>query len=259
MKTLPAVFTALVLAALYGFSFTTPSDNSVGEETYSVKTRELTIRSGAGTEFPVIKKYKREEWVTVVDKTNVKWWKVKLSPNNFGFAYAKYLGKVPEDQIGDAQGWVKMDLVTGEAPECFNFIELADENIDNYLAIKVNIPTIDAIVKLIDPNLEECIRYAYVNGGQTYYMRNIPQGVYTLKIASGQDFRVKYDAADFCRTKFMQNAKYEELTAPLDFNIYTYPQGSKTITKTPNHTVEISPSGAMEDDKSIINYVEFNF
>ncbi|HET6995208.1 MAG TPA: SH3 domain-containing protein [Chitinophagaceae bacterium] len=58
-----------------------------------VTTQEsnLNIRSGAGTDFPIVGKAARGETVTLIKKENDQWWVVKTDKGKEGFAFTQYL------------------------------------------------------------------------------------------------------------------------------------------------------------------------
>jgi uncharacterized protein YgiM (DUF1202 family) len=51
----------------------------------------LNIRSTPSTEGDIIGKAAHDEVVTLVEKTNDSWWKIKTADGEEGFAYAQYL------------------------------------------------------------------------------------------------------------------------------------------------------------------------
>jgi len=60
----------------------------------TTKESNLNIRSGAGTDFPIISKAARGEIVTLVKKENDQWWVVKTDKGKEGFAFTQYLTPV---------------------------------------------------------------------------------------------------------------------------------------------------------------------
>lgn len=60
----------------------------------TTKESNLNIRSGAGTDFPIIGKAARGEIVTLVKKENDQWWVVKTDKGKEGFAFTQYLTPV---------------------------------------------------------------------------------------------------------------------------------------------------------------------
>ena len=64
---------------------------SAAEAVYAKTTSELNLRQGAGTGYGVTKVLKENESVTVIDRSNYYWLKVKLSNGTTGYCYADYL------------------------------------------------------------------------------------------------------------------------------------------------------------------------
>jgi hypothetical protein len=63
-----------------------------------------------------------------------------------------------------------------------------------------------------------CTRIVFIRSNETYYLRNIPEGNYYLKIAYGSDWRQKIIDLQ-CYGKFMKNAQYEIGNEILNYNI----------------------------------------
>jgi len=83
---------AILCAALIAASATAIAPTfSAAEAVYAKTTSELNVRQGAGTGYGVIKVLKENESVTVIDRSNYYWVKVKLSDGTTGYCYADYL------------------------------------------------------------------------------------------------------------------------------------------------------------------------
>ena len=54
----------------------------------------LNIRSGAGTDFPVVGKAARGEIVTLVRKENDQWWVIRTKDGEEGYSFTQYLTPV---------------------------------------------------------------------------------------------------------------------------------------------------------------------
>src|SRR5690606_6496019 len=54
----------------------------------------LNIRSGAGTDFPVVGKAARGEIVTLVRKENDQWWVIRTKDGEEGYSFTQYLSPV---------------------------------------------------------------------------------------------------------------------------------------------------------------------
>ena len=113
--------------------------------------------------------------------------------------------------------WTPVTYNTGETPSCFTFNSKYNASIDNFLRISVGGNT-DIVVKLMNNANYECIRYVYIRGGDTYEIKNIPEGYYYVKIAYGTDWR-KNSALGTCFAKFVDNNEYIRGDDIMDFNL----------------------------------------
>jgi hypothetical protein len=152
-------------------------------------------------------------------------------------------------------GWEKKNLSSGDTPGCFTFSAQYDSTIDNFLKINVGSNT-DVVVKLINDITDQCIRYIYVKSGWNYYLRNIPEGIYYLKIGYGQDWNEKVLDNNQCYGKFMRNALYEKGREKLDFNLIMTEDGSQI----PMYELflDVTAGSGNEFHTNNINEAEFN-
>lgn len=116
-----------------------------------------------------------------------------------------------------SEGWEEKGMENGLMPSCYNFKPKTDKSIDNSLEINVGGGT-DVVVKLMNVKSEKCIRYVFINSGSSYQIRNIPQGVYYLKIAYGKEWLSKVENNQ-CVGKFIRNPMYEKGEDTMDFTI----------------------------------------
>jgi hypothetical protein len=183
-------------------------------QNYKVNSEKLNIRSGPSTKFEILHQLTFGEEVLVVEKNQSGWWKIKYSNIN-GFVASKNL---KEENYND---WEKKTYISGTTPDCENITPEYDYKIDNYLKIQVGGGT-DVVVKLMQKSHTEakCIRVVYINSGDTYYIKNIPEGLYYLKIAYGKDYRQSI-VNNKCKIKFIQNPIYEKGSKVLDFYVKT--------------------------------------
>lgn len=187
-------------------------------QNYKVNSEKLNIRSGPSTKFEILHQLTFGDEVLVVEKNPSGWWKIKYSNLN-GYVAGKNL---KEENYND---WEKKTYISGTKPDCENITPEYDLDIDNYLKIEVGTNT-DVVVKLMKKSTidDKCIRVVYINAGDTYFVKNIPQGLYYLKIAYGKDYRQNI-VNNKCKIKFIQNPIYEKGTNLLDFNFLTDDNG----------------------------------
>jgi len=180
---------------------------------YIVNSPRLAMRSGPGNGYKVIHTLSEGEAVSVLKRLNSGWWQIEHQ-GVAGYALGKYLAKTDTNAY---RGWEKTSLASGDKPDCFNFSSACDSTLDNYLKVNVGSNT-DVVIKLMNLDTEQCIRYVYVNSGENLYIRNIPQGVYCLKIAYGRDWRQRVIEGQ-CYGKFMIDSQYERGKENLDFRV----------------------------------------
>ena len=113
--------------------------------------------------------------------------------------------------------WEEVYIKTGDVPGCYSFFPKYNFKIDNFLRINVGKNT-DIVVKMLDYATDECIRYVYISSDDTYEISNIPEGIYYLKIAFGNDWS-KLDVGPFCYAKFLEDPLYSQGEDLLDFNL----------------------------------------
>lgn len=113
--------------------------------------------------------------------------------------------------------WKKVSLGTGqEPPMCSNIVPDYDLHLDNYLNITVMNNQYDAIVKLINAQTKLCIRAVFISAGESYTMKNIPEGIYYVKEAYGTDLR-RWSENGECKLRFIYDAIYKEFNKSFDF------------------------------------------
>jgi len=115
---------------------------------------------------------------------------------------------------------------TGEKSPCILSAEKFDYKIENFLKIFVGRKT-NVIVKVHNTVNDECIRAAFINPGESFELKFIPEGIYYLKIAFGNFWMERKFADNKCEGKFQQevyNKKGEKL---LDFNTVKTENGIK--------------------------------
>lgn len=121
------------------------------------------------------------------------------------------------------EGWQEGNISNGLMPSCYNFAPTSDRSIDNYLIINVGSGT-DVAAKLMNQNTGTCVRYVFINSSTSYTIRQIPQGVYYLKLAYGKEWLSKIESNQ-CVGRFLKNPMYEKGTNILDFNFVSESNG----------------------------------
>lgn len=126
--------------------------------------------------------------------------------------------------IGQSDDWEEADMYTGKVPSCIYVTPKYDYGLDNFLRISVGSGA-NIVIKLHDYLTDACIRCVYVSAGDTYDMRNIPEGKYYVKIAFGKKWSVRKTDSYSCEAKFKKNAAYKEGEDILDYYLRYYDNG----------------------------------
>ena len=187
------------------------SSKVYAQDSYVVNIPTLNVRMQPSTKAEIVGKLAAGDVVSVTESDNPEWWKISFYGTE-GYVAAKFLITLEASQ--QYKDWEKESSNTGDKPECENITPKYDNDLDNQLLIHVGNNT-DVVVKLMS-NYGECIRIAYIKSGDDYSIKNIPEGIYYLKIAYGKDFR-KYTKEGQCLVKFMRDAVYEKGTERLDY------------------------------------------
>jgi hypothetical protein len=116
----------------------------------------------------------------------------------------------------DLIGWDSTKYYTGNSPACYNYHARFDKSINNRIEVHVGSET-DVVIKLINVETNKSIRYTYIQGGDVYNIRHIPEGKYYLKIAYGRDWRQKIINKK-CTGKFVLNSVYRKGDKIFDFS-----------------------------------------
>lgn len=187
------------------------SSQVFSQESYVVNTDSLNVRTGPSIKFEKLGKLYSGDVVSVLNTENAEWWKISYYGTE-GYVASKYLTTV--EKSVQYKDWAKENASTGDNPECENITPKYAYELDNELLIHVG-KNFDVVVKLMS-KYGNCIRIAYIEAGDDFSMKNIPEGIYYLKIAYGKDFR-KYSKDGQCIVKFLRDATYEKGTNTLDF------------------------------------------
>ncbi len=109
------------------------------------------------------------------------------------------------------------ELIIPDLESCFGIQPQFAYEIDNYLKIKIG-TGFSTIVKLVELDSSLCVRIAYITNGDSCFMRNIPEGIYYLKIAYGSDV-CRENLNGKPTVRFNQNAFFKKGDDLLDFHL----------------------------------------
>lgn len=95
------------------------------------------------------------------------------------------------------------------------------QNLQGYGSLTVDNGTYrDAVIKLVDRNSGEMLRFVYVRSKHQVTMGNLPPCTCTFKFSTGTDW-------DEQTNKFLQNASFSEFIQPLYFRVIQTKEGEK--------------------------------
>ena len=121
--------------------------------------------------------------------------------------------------------WTSKTMYSGQNPECifcspkYNIIN------ENFLRVSISNNS-DVIIKIHNYYTGDCIRCVFISAGDTYDIMNIPEGIYKVKIAYGNNWAVKKsDNGYFCEGRFLDDVFYQEGEDLLDYNLVYYSDG----------------------------------
>lgn len=178
--------------------------NISAQESYVVTIPTLNVREQKSTSSKVLFTLKKGDVVGITDTTNEQWWKIQYYDKS-GYVSSKYIVEAGNSE--EFNLYERLNANTGDNYDCENIIPEYDKQYDNELRIKMGYIS-DGVVKLMNKQ-QVCIRIAYVKAGDTFSMKNIPLGNYTLRIAYGRDLR-RYVSDGNCIVRFLQDPSYKE-------------------------------------------------
>ncbi len=203
MKHLIETFTLLVIFL--------SSHTAQAQESYVVKGNSVNIRETPNSAGKVLGRISGGEVVSVTNSSNSEWWLISYYGTE-GYISSKYLIRLEES--GKYKGYEKVSANTGDSPNCENIKPKYDDSLDNQLLIHAG-NNEDVVVKVM--NYSTCIRVVYIHAGDSYAIKNIPEGIYYLKIAYGKDYRQYTTADGNCNIEFVSDAVYEIGSDKLDY------------------------------------------
>jgi hypothetical protein len=191
---------------------------------YLVSSKTLNVRNTPTKESKIIAVLNQNESVSVLEIARNGWWKIEFDGGS-GYVSSELL------KLSSDNGWNKNKYESGQTPNCDNIDSQFDYKIDNSLKVSVGSGSDDVVIKLMKTRSNDkdiCIRIIYIRSGEVYSFKNIPEGIYYLKIAYGKDWRQKI-VDNQCYGKFMRNAIYEIGSEKLDYVIIHKSNGHISI------------------------------
>lgn len=111
-------------------------------------------------------------------------------------------------------GWDFETPNEGEMPETYGVKGIFGMQ-DNYFDIKMG-ADYDLVIKIMNCQNDECIRYVFIPNNTTTTIHDIPQGKYYLKLSYGNDWMTNTTEKSI-KGKFTENVVYERGQTIFDF------------------------------------------
>lgn len=127
----------------------------------------------------------------------------------------------------------KVIMKNGNMTDCSGIKPLYNNSLSTKLIISAQMT--DVAVKIVNFETDRCIRIVFVNDGTTYTAKGIPEGKYYLKIAYGNDWKVK-EGDPICKGHFTSHASYKKDHSNYDFNKIYHDDGRVSI---PYYTLKL--------------------
>jgi len=182
---------------------------------YEVIPLKIPFREGPDTSFKIIRYLYQFDSVIMLDSSN--YWSRVEHYDKQGYVYSEFLNPNDSTDIASVRGWYDYPMYTGQSSDCIKLFKRFPVKIDNYLKLNLNIES-DVVLLLVNNFRNSCIRSIYIESGDTYYIRNIPEGIYYLKIYYGNELIIK-NVAEKCFIKFKINPQLEITQPVFDFNL----------------------------------------
>ncbi|HEX7412411.1 MAG TPA: hypothetical protein VF411_00090 [Bacteroidia bacterium] len=105
-------------------------------------------------------------------------------------------------------------LATGEVFKC-NIDAKVENGISNSIKVTAD-KSCDVAIRVVDKETDVCIRYAFINAGESYTIDDIPVGKYYAKVGLGKGWFWE-DTTSHCAGGFKENAIYKKFNDTYKF------------------------------------------
>jgi len=217
-----SIGTSLGIPALKPYEGIIGDSNLLSENTsqddkkiYRVIAVKIPYRTGPSTDSTIFKYLYNSDKIILIDTVD-NWSKVEF------YGYIGYVGSIfiepsPDTNFELIYGWKAYPGYTGQEFDCIKVLHRFPVRIDNFLKLNLDID-LDAILQLYDENRDNPIYSVFIESQGTYYIRNIPEGKYFLKMYFGKDLMIKSYKKQ-CILKFMTQPLYDFTEVVFDFNL----------------------------------------
>ena len=222
------------------------------QDIYQINVKSLVVHSKPEAKSKVIAKLsKGDAFVILSIKDN--WHEIK---------FGKKTGYILGPSLNQNEFWSKRASSNSNAPTkeiCDDFTPKHNYDLNNYFQLNAGADR-DIVVKLMKKSSSKdiCIRSLYVEANEEVKMRNIPEGLYYVKVAYGNNWKLR-DINNICYGKFEANAIYEKGVDLFDFSVIKTEKGHQV----PSYQLALeiivdNPDGVKKVVENQISEEEFN-
>lgn len=235
------MFHTLYTLLLTAFTFTTllasPPVGDDGDENavYSVSRRSVKLRTAPTTKAATVAVLQQNELLRYIDQYDEHWWFVEHEGHT-GFIYRRAVAKIPDLTQEDLMDWSTVEMSTTEYADCGETENVYDLDYQASLTINGSGDR-DALLKLIDVNTNATVRTVYVAKEETIILPHIPEGVYKLHIAYGNNLMQK-EIDGRCVFRFTDRVFYD--VGSFRFDFFRTGTHERVVTKDGKQTIETS-------------------
>jgi len=220
------------------------------QDVYQINVKSLVVHSKPKAESKVVGELKKGDAFVIISVNN-EWHEIK-----FGTKTGFILGP----SLNQSEFWTKRVASTEKDAKgvCNDFTPKYNYDLNNYFQFNAGEGR-DIVVKLVKKNnggTDECIRSIYVEANSELKIRNIPEGVYYVKVAYGNAWSLRNINA-ICYGKFEENAIYEKGADLFDFSVVKTDKGHQV----PSYQLTLEIISNNPDGKVVENQIseeEFN-
>lgn len=229
--------------------FASSSAFSQTQDIYQINVNSLVVHNKPDADSKVIATLKKGDAFVILS----------ISDNWHEIKFGKKEGYILGPSLNQDEFWSKR-ATSNNAPTketCDDFTPLHNYDLNNYFQINAGSDR-DIVVKLMKQSKSDdiCIRSTYIDANTETKIRNIPEGIYYVKVAYGNNWKIR-NINSVCYGKFETNAIYEKGADLFDFKVVKTESGYQV----PSYqlTLEIitdNPDGKVVENQ--ISEEEFN-
>lgn len=181
------------------------------KEIYQINVKHLNVHAKANQKSKVVGELKMGDAIVILSEED-NWYEIEFGKKN---------GYILGPSLDQEEFWTKRLTATNLPTKavCEDFEKQVDLKLNNYLQINTGKGR-DVVIKLMKKrgSSDQCIRSIYVDANSEKKIRNIPEGIYYVKVAYGNNWKLA-NTNNICYGKFTNNAIYEKGEDLYDFSV----------------------------------------